>query len=280
MSSSTSRRAVEVAAQRLAKTRSSQDHEWQTLRERQAREIAEMRRAQRDERKALHERHAKRLAAARAAVPRLSDDQWGRIAHLLQTDDPKWRAKIDDILEMQHGLSWLQWCNAARKRDLDLIERISKLTQKLEFLLGNLEIVQVDDILDAAASCVDRLGARHAETLNEHKRSSRDRFGDRFVERDLCVSFLIDLWNEARTGSTDGLAKVGDKAGPLVRYLREAYRPIGTLSPEAAREIARLPRRKSRGVDALLSRTLLWMDWMVEKDRQDGDQTIGGAAIR
>jgi hypothetical protein len=259
---------IKVAAQNLAEIQPTQARERQALRERQDSEITQTRVALRRKLAALRDRHVKEIAEARAAVPTLSNDQWRRVAHLLGTDDAKWRAKINEILEMRHDLSWIQWRNTARKRDLAVIKRAWQLAQQLELLLTKLEAVKVDDILDAAGSCTDRLIAKHLETVSECKQEGRERS----LERDLCVGMLADLWNEAKTGSSSGPMKIGDTAGPLVRFLVEAYRPIESLTPQAAREIIRLPRRKSRAFDAMLSRTLLWMDWVLEKQqRQAGD---------
>jgi hypothetical protein len=175
-------------------------------------------------------------------LPALSDEQWQRIARLLGTDDPKWRAQIDHILAFRFTLSLRQQQGAARKRDLARIKLASNLAQKLALLLGDIEVEKVDDLSKAANFCVNRLNSDFAEPLCEGKQRGKERF----LERDFCISLLVSyVWNKARTGSTLGRVKIGDERGPLVTFLTEAYRPIETLTTSTVREIARLPSRFS-----------------------------------
>jgi hypothetical protein len=135
-------------------------------------------------------------------VPTLSDDQWQRIECLLGTSDPKWRAKIDEVLALRVGFSLSQRYRAARERDVPRIKRAYKLAKKLALLLEDIEAQNLDEVSDAAEL------------------------------------------REARSGLLPvPRPKVGDESGPLVRFLIEAYGPIETLTPQAAREIARFPSR-------------------------------------
>jgi hypothetical protein len=171
-------------------------------------------------------------------VPTLSDDQWQRIECLLGTSDPKWRAKIDEVLALRVGFSLSQRYRAARERDVPRIKRAYKLAKKLALLLEDIEAQNLDEVSDAAELRV-KLSVRLAEILYESKRPHA-----RFSDRNLCVGMLIALWNEARSGLLPvPRPKVGDESGPLVRFLIEAYGPIETLTPQAAREIARFPSR-------------------------------------
>jgi hypothetical protein len=47
--------------------------------------------------------------------------------------------------------------------------------------------------------------------------------------------------------SPDQVQAIGDKKGPLAKFLVQAYEPIETLTPSAVIEIARLLRRPGRG---------------------------------
>jgi hypothetical protein len=175
-------------------------------------------------------------------LPALSDEQWQRIAPLLGTDDPKWRAQIDHILAFRNTLFLRQQHDAARKRDLARIKLASNLAQKLALLLGDIEVEKVDDLSRAANFCVNRLNSDLAVPLNEGKQRGKERY----LERDFCINLLVSyVWNKARTGSTLGPARIGDERGPLVSFLTEAYGPIESLTRSTVREIARLPSRFS-----------------------------------
>jgi hypothetical protein len=169
----------------------------------------------------------------------LSDEQWRRVAALLGADDSKWRLRINTILNFCNYLTWIRGRNAAQNRDVYRLMRAAELARKLARLLSHIEVEKLDVVSNAVKLCVSQLKS-YATPARGHKKR-----GKHFEERDFCINLLISyVWKKARTGLIVEPEKIGDKSGPLAKFLIEAYRPISSLTPHAVIEIARLPRRR------------------------------------
>jgi hypothetical protein len=172
--------------------------------------------------------------------PALSDKQWQKIAGLLGTDDLKWRARIDHILNFCSVLVSCQRRDAAQSRDHSRVKAATKSLERAARLLRLIEVDKQDDVLTAVELYVNRLNVQRAGPSRKRKRGR-----ERFPERDFCVNLLLSrVWRKARAGTVVEPEAIGDKNGPLAMFLAKAYEPIEVLTPSTVIEIARLPRRR------------------------------------
>jgi hypothetical protein len=147
---------------------------------------------------------------------------------------------VDHILTFCSFLTWRQRHNAARKRDLSRVKRAVELAQKLALVVNDIEADKSEDVLNAVELFTNRLNSMYAEASRERKQR-----GKHFPERDFCINLLISyVWNKAKAKSILEPEKIGDKNGPLAKFLAEAYEPIESLTPSTVLEIAPLPRRR------------------------------------
>jgi hypothetical protein len=186
------------------------------------------------------------IFAARAcpAGPHLTDDQWNCVAGELGSSDPRWRKAIDYILAVAAHEECAQSERAQQRRhDGPRLEKIAKLARDIEILHAGLRIPLLEHEGDAKFRAeVLAMGRRADGRLRE---LSNGRL--RVEARDLALHSLIILWRIERTGGVFGEdRRVGNRNGRLVRFLIAAYRPLGILSGDSAREVARAFLRPQR----------------------------------